>query len=110
MNINQILKSALDPIAPAEADAYEGKKGVYITFNYDTVPTNYGDDEPEHERVSIQVHLYAPLGFDITAKRRAIPKALASAGMTWPAYTNASDKDGQHHVFECETVREVGAE
>lgn len=110
MNINQILKSALDPIAPAEADTYEGKKGVYIAFNYGTVPTNYGDDEPEHERVSIQVHLHAPLGFDITAKRRAIPKAIVSAGFTWPSYTNASDKDGQHHVFECETVQEVGAE
>ena len=110
MNINQTLNSALDPRAPAEADANEGKKDDYITFNYDTIPTNYGDDEPEHERVSIQVHLYAPLGFDITAKRRAIKKARASAGMTWPAYTNASDKDGQHHVFECETVQEVGAE
>ena len=110
MNINQTLKAALDPIAPAEADAYEGKKGVYITFNYGTIPTNYGDDEPEHERVSIQVHLYAPLGFDITQKRRAVKKALAAAGFTWPSYTNASDKDGQHHVFECETAQEVGAE
>ncbi len=110
MNINQTLRAALDPIAPAEADAYEGKKSVYITFNYDTIPTNYGDDEPEHERVSIQVHLYAPLGFDTVDKRRAIKKALASAGMTWPTYTNASDKDGQHHVFECETAQEVGAE
>ena len=110
MNINQTLKVALDPVAPTEADAYEGKKSVYITFNYNTDPINYGDDEPEHERVSIQVHLYAPTGFDTIEKRRAIPKALASAGMTWPAYTNASDKDGQHHVFECEAVREVGAE
>ena len=110
MNINQTLKAALDPIAPTEADAYEGKKGVYITFNYGTTPDNFGDDEPEHERVSIQVHLYAPLGFDTVKKRGEIKKALASAGMTWPTYTNASDKDGQHHVFECEVVREVGAE
>ena len=93
-----------EPIAPAEADAYEGKKAVYITFNYHTTPINYGDDEPEQERVSVQVHLYAPLGYDITAKRRAVKKALASAGFTYPTYTNASDKDGQHHVFECETV------
>ena len=110
MNINQTLKAALDPVAPTEADAYEGKKAVYITFNYNTDPINYGDDEPEHERVSIQVHLYAPLGFDTVKMRRGIKKALASAGMTWPTYTNASDKDGQHHVFECEAVREVGAE
>ena len=110
MSINEILRAALDPIAPAEADAYEGKKGVYIAFNYDTVPINYGDDEPEQERVSIQVHLYAPLGYDITAKRRAVKKALPSAGFTYPAYTNASDKDGQHHVFECEAAQGLGEE
>lgn len=110
MNINQTLKAALDPIAPTEADDYEGDKAVYITFNYGTIPTNYGDDEPEHERVSIQIHLHAPRGVDTVKKRQAIKKALASAGMTWPDYTNASDKDGQHHVFECETVQEVGAE
>ena len=110
MSINETLRAALDPIAPAEADAYEGKKGVYIAFNYDTIPINYGDDDPEQERVSIQVHLYAPLGYDITEKRRAVKKAIASAGFTYPAYTNASDKDGQHHVFECETVEGLEVE
>ena len=77
MSINETLRAVLEPIAPAEADAYEGKKAVYITFNYHTTPINYGDDEPEQERVSVQVHLYAPLGYDITAKRRAVKKALA---------------------------------
>ena len=110
MSINETLRAVLEPIAPAEADAYEGKKAVYITFNYHSTPINYGDDEPEQERVSIQVHLYAPLGYDITAKRRAVKKALASAGFTYPTYTNASDKDGQHHVFECETAQGLGEE
>ena len=110
MSIDETLRAVLDPIAPAEADAYEGKEGVYITFNYHTVPTNYGDDEPGHERVSIQVHLFAPLGHDVLAERRAVKKALAAAGFTYPAYTTASDKDGQHHVFECETAQEAGAE
>ena len=110
MSINETLRAVLDPIAPAEADAYEGKKAVYITFNYNTNPINYGDDEPEQERVSIQIHLYAPLGYDTTAKRRAVKKTLVSAGFTYPAYTNASDKDGQHHVFECEAAQGLEAE
>lgn len=97
MSINETLRAVLEPIAPAEADAYEGKKAVYITFNYHTTPINYGDDEPEQERVSVQVHLYAPLGYDITAKRRAVKKALASAGFTYPTYTNASEI-GRAHV------------
>ena len=33
MSINETLRAALDHIAPAEADTYEGKKAVYITFN-----------------------------------------------------------------------------
>lgn len=116
MSINETIISAVVPIVPVcVPDLYQPEVGeqtaeIYCTFNYNTIPDNFGDDEPEHERVLIQVHLYAPLGFDTIEKRRAIPKALASAGMTWPTYTNASDKDGQHHVFECETVREVGAE
>lgn len=110
MNINETLRAVLSPIAPAEADTYEGKKAVYITFNYDTIPINYGDDEPEQERALIQVHLCAPAGYDITAKRRAVKKALVSAGFTYPAYTNASDKDGQHHVFECEAAEGLEVE
>ena len=47
---------------------------------------------------------------DTIEKRRAIKKALAAAGTTWPSYTNASDKEGQHHVFECQLARGVGAE
>lgn len=108
MNINRTLRNALNPIAPTEADTYEGRKGVYITFNYDTFPENYGDDEPEQECVSIQVHLYAPLGMDTLDKRRSVKRALHTAGFTWPRYTNASDKDGQHHVFTCEAARELG--
>ena len=52
MSINETLRAVLEPIAPAEADAYEGKKAVYITFNYHTTPINYGDDEPIHGEAS----------------------------------------------------------
>ena len=110
MDIGEILRSVLDPIAPTEADAYEGKKSVYITFNYNTIPDNFGDDEPEDERALIQVHLYAPIGWDTTKMRQAVKKAIHGAGMTWPRCINASDRDGQHHVFECEAAWGLGEE
>lgn len=110
MSINSTLKAALNPIAPAEADTYEGKEPVYITFNYNSLPADFGDDEPAHERFFVQVHLWAPTGYNSLAKRRAIKKALAAAGTTWPSYTNASDKDGQNHVFECEIAEAAGVE
>lgn len=108
MSMESVLKAALTPIAPTEADVYEGKSAVYITFNFDTIPDNFGDDEPEHERLLIQVHLYARAGYDTIRTRREIKKALAAAGTTWPRHINASDKNGQHHVFECEAIQEVG--
>lgn len=109
MSLNEILTAALSPVAPVEADAYEGKRAVYLTFNYDTVPTNFGDDEPICELALVQVHLYAPAGKDTRQLRRDIKSTLAFAGMTWPSCTNASDKQGQHYVFECEYIAAVGA-
>lgn len=119
MSLNSILTAALTPIAPTEADTYEGgatasqaegKREVYITFNYDTLPDDFGDDEPGHERALVQVHLYAPAGRNVLPQRRAVKRALQGAGFTWPRYTNASDKNGQHHVFECEAAVETGDE
>lgn len=110
MSVNSLLKAALEAVAPVEADTYEDKKATYITIGYNSRPDDFGDDEPDHEVFSISVHLFAPTGENTIAKRRAIKKALAAAGTTWPVYTNASDKDGQHHVFECQLAQGVGVE
>ena len=48
MTVNSLLKAALEPVAPVEADTYEGTKPTYITFGYISTPTDFGDDEPEH--------------------------------------------------------------
>lgn len=111
MTINQRIKAAVTPLVPVcVATIYQGNEPEYCTFNYNSVPALFADDEPAHEIYLIQVHLYAPIGYDTLRLRRDIKKALHSAGMTWPTYTNASDKDGQHHVFECEIAQEAGAE
>lgn len=110
MSANAILKAALSPIAPVEADTYEGKKDEYITFGYNSIPADFGDDEAGAERLLVTVHLYAPAGRNVLAKRRAIKAALVAAGATFPSYENLSDKNGQNHVFECEIVVGAGAE
>lgn len=110
MTVNSLLKAALEPVAPVEADTYEGTdRPISRSGTYPPRPIS-ATDEPEHELFSISVHLFAPTGEDTIEKRRAIKKALAAAGTTWPSYTNASDKEGQHHVFECQLARGVGAE
>jgi len=107
--------AALSPIAPTQADEYTPDEGLgaddtYIVFNYNSIPVDYGDDAPGHEVYSVQVHLFCPSGVNSLPMRRQIKKALLAAGFTWPAYINASDKDGQHHVFECQTAQAAEAE
>lgn len=60
MSINATLTAALRPVGPVHADTYEGPEEVYLTFNYNSIPTDYGDDEPSHERFLVQAHLFAP--------------------------------------------------
>ncbi|WP_418972628.1 hypothetical protein [Allofournierella sp.] len=110
MSINSDLRAALEPIAPAFQDVYTGPQKTYIVFNYNSIPADFGDDAPAHERFFVQAHLYAPAGVNTLRQRKKIKAALLGAGLTWPSYTNASDKDGQHHVFECETAEALGEE
>ncbi|NBH79155.1 hypothetical protein D3Z52_13480 [Clostridiaceae bacterium] len=108
MTLNRVLTAALAPIAPVEADTYEGRRAAYLTFGYHTIPADYADDEPGNEVALVHVHLFAPAGMDTQQKRRQIAAALRAAGMTAPRCVNASDKQGQHFVFECETAQGVG--
>ena len=115
MSLNAVLMAALSTIAPTMPDEFipddtESSVDTYITFNYNSNPDDFGDDEPGHEVFSIQVHLFCPPGVNSLSMRRDIKKALDGAGFTWPSYVNASDKDGQHHVFECETAQSPGVE
>lgn len=110
MSINETIKDALDGLAPVKADTYTGKEEVYLTFGYTSVPAAHADDEPTHERFLISIHLFAPTGHNTVELRRKVKKALANAGTTWPSMENASDKDGQHLVFECEMAQAVGVE
>lgn len=109
-DINARLVEALKPIAPTVGDQYEGDADTYIVFNYNSVPSDFGDDEPGHEVFSVQVHFYCPGGANNLSQRCRIKTALTAAGFTAPSYVNASDKDGQHHVFECQLAQAPGVD
>ena len=108
--INKLLMDTLSPIAPTSADVYDGGKSTYIVFNYNSIPDDFGDDAPGHEVFTVQVHLFCPLGINSLTLRREIKAAIHTVGFTWPAYINASDKDGQHHVFESEYTQAPGVD
>lgn len=105
MSVDAQIKSALEAFGdPIENAIFHGKEERYYVFNYSTVGADYADDGPGHERYLIQVHLFAPLRENITQRIKQTKRALFDAGFTWPELVNASDEEGRHIVFECETA------
>jgi len=111
MSINSMLKNALKSIAPVQAGDYEPPEDkpdeTYITFNHNSYPDDFADDEPGHEVYSVQVHLFCKSGLNSLAMRKKIKSGLKKAGFTYPKAIDVSDRDGQHHVFECMITTEI---
>lgn len=79
----------------------------YYTFIVQSFGDAYGDDEPGCERWLVWVHLFAPLAENCILRAAQTKKTLFEAGFTWPSMVDATDQDGQHYVFECETAAGV---
>lgn len=108
MTTGEKLRAALAPLGiPVKPDVYAGDEEQYITYNYDLLPAHHADNRPHFYRALIQIHLFAPLGVSTSELRTGIMQALAGAGFPWPEMENASDKDGQHYVFETEAVEKL---
>lgn len=105
MTVDEIIVATLTPVIPDIASGtYTGGAAEYITFDYYTRPTTFGDDKPEFELYRIQIHLVAPVGTNILAKRRQIKNLLFAADFTYPDEIPGSDGAEQHYVYECEYI------
>lgn len=109
--INERIINAVASVVPVcVPDEFKstvgGEVSEYCTFNYTEVPESFGDGEPGAIRYLCYIHYYVPLRSGMNentlAKRKALRRALFSAGFTYPEVTNASDGEDQHFVFECE--------
>lgn len=112
MSVEARVKAALDVFGdPVEASLFSEKPcelpARYYTFVCNSFGDDFGDDMPGHERWLIQVHFFAPLGENWNPRKRATKLALFQSGFTWPQFTDATDQNGQHFVFECETAEAV---
>ena len=108
MSVEALLKRTLEQFCdPVENGVYLDESDRYYTIHVSTIPTDFADDAPGHERYLIQVHLFAPLTFNFVGRRKATKQALFAAGFTWPGCTDASDSNGRHLVFECEYAEGV---
>jgi hypothetical protein len=91
-----------------ERSVYTGQNKKYFVFNYTTIPDDFSDDMPEHERYLIQVHLFAPpVEKNINAMVKSVKNALYKAGFIFPETVDESDSDGRHIIFETEDAEEI---
>lgn len=109
MTVNERLITALEPVGhPIVPDQYTGEEAVYLTFNHGVRGALFADDAPGYDVHMVQVHLFAPYGWNSMALRAQVKRRLFSAGFTWPEETDAGSESqearemGQHIVFECE--------
>lgn len=108
MTINDQIRSALEPIGwPIVADNMSPGFSKFFVFNYTSLPDNFGDNEPQHERYLVQIHLFAPHKENTVRVRKQCKQCIFEAGFTFPSMVDASDETGQHWVFEFEVAVEV---
>lgn len=112
MSVEARVKAALDVFGdPVEKSVLYGAADQgparYYAFSCRSFGGAFGDDEPDCERWLVTVHLFAPLTENCVRRARETKRALFAAGFTWPQYTDATDEDGQHLVFECETAAPI---
>lgn len=103
MSINEVLRNTILPIVPiCEPVSYDGADTEYCTFVIDDEPDIFAEGLPSAIIHQVILNWYLPAGINPLAKKKALCRALASAGFTYPTVTNASDGGGQHFVLECE--------
>lgn len=114
MTINQrIIQAVTQVVEICVPDLYEPGENepvaeVYCTFNYSSRGGLFSDDIPSFDIYMVQVHLFAPFGWNSLDTRKRIKARLFEAGFTWPTEVDAGneyktdDAQTQHVVFECE--------
>ncbi len=108
MNVLGVAREALlpfgDEVVFGEHASVEGDSApdFYYSLSYTTVPADYADDEPQHERWLMTAVFHCPRTFDHCSRVRQTKAALQKAGFTRPTATAAGGESGQRIVFEFE--------
>ena len=111
MTLNERIIAVVTPIVPVcvpdllVTEAGETPPEEYCTFNYNELADALGDNRAHAMRALVQLHYLAPLKANTVATRSALWAALAAAEDFSPALIeNATDRTGQHYVFEFDAV------
>lgn len=120
MNAFGAIKAAVTQFGyPAVPYTYDGKEQKYITYNYAyNHGGGFGDDTPECDVASVQVHFFMPIRSTTNARLNfredmtKIRNALFGYGFTYPEVEviEETETNKWHLVFECEYEEEYEAE
>lgn len=103
MTVDEALVFAIEPIVPEVApQVYEGSATEFCTYNHTDIANLFADGRPGVIVYLVQVHYCAPIGQDCWRKLVNLKNALFNVGCTYPTVEDASDKNGQHYVLECQ--------
>ena len=102
MSCDEAINTAFGEILPLFPNVYTGTELTYLVYNYYVIPEVYADSVSHASRYIIQLHFYLPHKANPNETKLSIINACIDNGFTYPSMTNASDKDGQHYVFEFE--------
>ena len=98
MDIDEIIKAAMEPLVPVcVIDVYGGKAEEFVVYTYTETPLDVGDDVPHAIRYTVHLHWVFPWRPGITAtpevkdKKKKINRALVKAGLTYPTVTSAGN-------------------
>jgi hypothetical protein len=114
MTINKAIRSALKPYIdegwPVTPDTNRTKAEHYFTFNtYYDQGSDFGDDAPEHNRLSAYVHMYLPVKENYLEHKRLVRQMLFDAGFSYANVTETVDPDDEgyrHLIFDVEYIEE----
>lgn len=110
MSVDEALQTALQPLYPGLVfpQLYTGEELEYLVTNYTVLPQVFAERAPRAARYLVQVHYYLPHKQNPNPGKLRISRALFEAGFTWPDIQDATDREGQHYVLECEFVNGGG--
>lgn len=108
MDVETALQTALSPLYPCAPNEYTGDALEYVVWKVYTLPRVYAERLPAAALYPTQVHYYLPHGKNPNPGKLKLQRALFDAGFTLSSIEDASDREGQHYVLECNYVNGGG--
>lgn len=105
MTLDNKIEELFDEVAPVTSEWNESDEHC-IVYEYTVSPGIYGDDIPELYIASGKLHLFAPVGVNITDEKRQISAKLDAPDgfMMFTGMDDASDLSYQHIVYDFQAL------